>query len=222
MGITETNDFYTKPLAFGVSIFGRSYDEKTLIEIASGYAAVSGGTTRVPTTLTPALEDKDLTSYLTSLIEEISVLNESDYTSESWKSLSEALTDAKEVNTKDVSTTYDITLALASAYDSLVVKVPPTEATTEVSTKAPSEIPTDAPTGVSITSPTDNAKSSVIKTSKSSTSDAASSVNNNSYYTTDSNGKIATGDAGFSTIILLSFIALAAGATIVSYKKKKY
>lgn len=230
MGLTGTNDFYTQPLAFGVSLFGRAYDEGTLIEIASGYTAVTGGT-RIATTLTPVLEDEALTAYLTDLINETEALKSEEYTAESWNTILEALTAAKAVDKTDVSASYEVTLNLAKAYDALVKLELPTEPITDAPanepTSAPTEIPTDeptsAPTNVSTENPTNQPASAPTSANNAAKTDAGKVTTNyttaSTEKTADMIGKVATGDS-MTVTVLAGILILAAGSVAVMRKKR--
>lgn len=120
MGVAQVDpsEGVTTQMPLGISMFSSYGNEATMIEIAYGYEQTAKGI-RVQPSTTPVLPDQKLNAYLDSFISEINQLTPSDYTAESWSSLSTALGVATSVDKSDVSATYDATLALAKAYDAL-------------------------------------------------------------------------------------------------------
>ena len=138
-------------MPLGISMFSSYGNEATMIEIAYGYEQTAKGI-RVQPSTTPVLPDQKLNAYLDSFISEINQLTPSDYTAESWSSLSTALGVATSVDKSDVSATYDATLALAKAYDALAKQpiLPDTPSSTSgenvnIDTKVPAPQTGDVP-----------------------------------------------------------------------------
>ena len=192
MGLSKTSGEYPLPMPMGFNIFGRSYDEGTLIEIAAGYSAVSGGT-RVPPNTTPALVDQALNACLAGLLDEIKKLDAEAYTSQSWGELSVALSAAEAVDTKDPGAAFEAALALAKAYDALALS-PTSSSEAPASSSEPSSTPNSSSSGAPDASSSDGAHTG---------------------------GSTPTGDDASMTVVFLALASASAGAAIYLYQRRK-
>lgn len=166
MGFAETDpaNGYDKPMPLGMSMFSSYGNEATLIEIAYAYEQIADNIRMAPSSV-PALEDKNLNGFLSSLISEVSEMDSKAYTQESWNDVETALADAKAVDTADVDATYDAALALAQAYDGLAAATSDEEPTT-------SQDPTSSQNPTSGQDPTSSTNSSSSESSNNSSTDS--------------------------------------------------
>ncbi|MCD8026247.1 MAG: dockerin type I domain-containing protein [Clostridiales bacterium] len=119
MGFSEADpeNGYDYEMPLGMSMFTSYGNEETLIEMAYAYEQLSD--VRQQPWTTPALEDDELTAFVTELLDEIGALDSSSYTEASRSAVSAEVSAISDISSSDVEAYQEEAYKLAEAYDSL-------------------------------------------------------------------------------------------------------
>ncbi|MEE3466870.1 MAG: amidase [Eubacterium sp.] len=120
MGFSETDASCPKAMPLGMHVVGKFGDEKTLMQIAYAYQKQAGSDIRRIPDTSPALKDKNLNSYLDSLMNEVYMIDYSRFKKKpkgKIKLMQVAYNKAANVKKSDPNAVYSAAKNLAKAYD---------------------------------------------------------------------------------------------------------
>ena len=120
MGFSDPNEEYTSEMPLGLALFAGYGQDGTLLRIAYAYEQQAGSIIRRMPEITPALEDKELNTFLTDLIDRAYSIDYQAYGEKpegKVQLMMNACEKAMDTDMKDPYAVYEAAEALAEAYD---------------------------------------------------------------------------------------------------------
>ena len=120
MGFADTDEEYTSEMPLGLSLFADYGQDEKLLGIAYAYEQQAGSIIRRMPDITPALEDRALSAFLTDLIDRAYSIDYSQYGMKpegKVRLMLNACEKAMDADAKDPYAVYEAARALAEAYD---------------------------------------------------------------------------------------------------------
>ena len=209
---TDPENGYEYEMPLGMSMFTNYGNEETLIEMAYAYEQLAD-VRKQPWTV-PALEDDELTAFVSNMVSELNTMNPEDYTSSTWADVAVELSDISEIEPADVADYQAAAYELAAAYDALE--------TVKLEESSDVEESSDAEESSDVEESSEVEESSDTESSESSTVDESSE--NSPEYSDDKtsdtpNNTVSTGDTSMVFVIILTLAMAASAAISITLRK---
>ena len=228
MGFAETDseNGYDYAMPLGMSMFTNYGNEETLIEMAYAYEQLAD--VRQQPWTTPALEDEELTTFVSTMVSELNEMNPEDYTSATWADVAIELSDISEVEPTDVADYQAAAYELAAAYDALEVveadEPSDIEESSEVEESSEIEESSEVEESSEIEESSEVEESSEIEESseveESSEIEESSDTVSTDESSETASDSVATGDTSMTFVIVVALVMAAAIVTISVTAKK--